>query len=66
MSLIDIVIITVVAVAALLCVRNLVRHASGQCADCASGSSCSAKKTGKGSCKVAEYMVAKADAAFKK
>jgi hypothetical protein len=66
MSLIDIVIICAVAVAVVLSVRRLARHASGQCGECASGSTCCAKKTGEGSCKVAKDMVDKADAALKK
>ncbi len=64
MSPVDVVIILAVAAIVALCVRRLLKGEAGGCSDCASGASCTARKTGRGSCKVAADMVARADAAL--
>ncbi|MBP3884476.1 MAG: FeoB-associated Cys-rich membrane protein [Olsenella sp.] len=65
MGLVDIVIIAAVAAALAFCVRRLARGGAGGCGDCASSSSCSARATGEGTCRVAKDMVARADAALR-
>jgi len=61
---INIIIVAAVAAVFILCVRSIMSR-DGECADCSSGSTCSARATGKGHCQVAQDMVAKADEAFK-
>lgn len=47
MGITDVLVIAAVAVVFVLCVRSIVRsQKSGECADCASGGSCNANKTG--------------------
>lgn len=47
MGITDVLVIAAVAVVFVLCVRSIVRsQRAGECADCASGGSCNANKTG--------------------
>lgn len=62
MSLIDLVIIAVVAVATVLCIRSFRRN--DDCADCASAGICSAADRAAGHCVQADDMLARVDAAF--
>lgn len=64
MGLVDIVIVVAVAAAVAFCVRRLAKGGAGGCGDCGSRSTCTARTTGEGTCKVAQDMVAKADAAL--
>ncbi len=64
MGLVDIVIVVAVAAAVAFCVRRLAKGGAGGCGDCGSRSTCTARATGEGTCKVAQDMVAKADAAL--
>lgn len=63
MSLADIAILAVVAVALFFAVRSFTRSEKDGCSDCGSASSCSVRATG-GSCKVADEMLRHADAAL--
>lgn len=61
-SPVDLIIILVVLAVFALCVRSMIRGAkSGECADCASGGSCNAGKTGH--CKESAKLMASAAAA---
>ena len=63
MSAADIIVVAVVASVFALCVRSIVKsQKSGECADCASGGSCSAHKGG-GHCKESAKLMANAAAA---
>lgn len=62
MGITDVLVIAAVAVAFVLCVRSIVRsRKSGECADCASGGSCNAHKTGH--CRESAKLMADAAAA---
>lgn len=62
MGITDVLVIAVVAVVFVLCVRSIVRsQKSGECADCASGGSCNAHKTGH--CRESAKLMADAAAA---
>lgn len=64
MGAVDFAIIVAVASAMAFCVRRLARGGSGSCGSCGSRSTCAARTTGEGACRVAQDMVAKADAAL--
>lgn len=62
MGITDVLVIAAVAVVFVLCVRSIVRsQKSGECADCASGGSCNAHKTGH--CRESAKLMADAAAA---
>lgn len=62
MSPVDVLVIAAVAVVFALCVRAIVRsQRAGECADCASGGSCNAHKTGH--CRESAKLMADAAAA---
>lgn len=62
MGITDVLVIVAVAVVFVLCVRSIVRsQKSGECADCASGGSCNAHKTGH--CRESAKLMADAAAA---
>ena len=63
MGLADVVIVLAVIALLGLCVRSFVTGGS-ECSGCASGASCSARATGKGSCSAAQDMLARANAAL--
>ena len=63
MSFADIAVVLVVAVVFALCVRSIVHsQKEGECADCATGSSCGAHKAG-GHCQQSAKLMADATAA---
>ena len=62
--LINVIIVAAVAAVLFLCVRSIVKG-DGECSDCASGSTCTARATGKGHCEVSQGMMADVDKAFK-
>ncbi len=64
MSIADVVILAVVVVLCVLAFRSFLRSEKDGCSDCGSASTCSAAH-GQGTCKVADDMVARADAALK-
>lgn len=62
MSPVDVIVVAAVAVVFALCVRAIVRsQRAGECADCASGGSCNAHKTGH--CRESAKLMADAAAA---
>ncbi len=63
MSIADVVILALVAVALFCAVRSLVRSRKDGCSECGSASVCSAHAEG-GTCKVADEMIRHADAAL--
>ncbi len=63
MGIADVVIVLAVIALLGLCVRSFVKGGS-ECSGCASGASCSARATGKGSCSAAQDMLARANAAL--
>lgn len=60
----NVIIIGAVLVVLFLCIRSLVRHRGEDCADCSAGASCSVRRTGVGSCTVAQSMVADVERAL--
>ena len=60
----NVIVVSAVLVVLFLCIRSLVRHGGGDCADCSAGASCSVRRTGTGSCTVAKSMVADAERAL--
>lgn len=62
MSPVDVIVVAAVAVVFALCVRAIVRsQRAGECADCASGGSCDARRTGH--CRESAKLMADAAAA---
>ena len=60
----NVIVIGAVLAVLLLCIRSLVRHRGGDCADCSAAASCSVRRTGRGSCTVAKSIVADAERAL--
>ncbi len=60
----NVIIVSVVIALFALCIRSIARAKGGDCSSCGSSGSCSAHKTGQGSCSVAQKMVEHADAAL--
>lgn len=63
MSVADVVIVAIIAVLVVLCIRYNMRSESDGCADCGSVDGCAIHAEG-GTCKVADDMIAHANAAF--
>ena len=62
-TILDVMIVAVVAVAAFLAIRSLARNAGHRCDGCAVGASCPARRAGS-ECPIAKGMLDDAEKAF--